>query len=647
MDNCNSNSNVETFYTDLTNLAENNLLLPFYGREKIISEVVDVLNRKIKSNVILLGDSGVGKTAIVEGLALRIINGNVPISLIGKRIFSLNIIELISGSRYRGDFEERLNNVLKRIISTGSGILFIDEIHSIVNNAGNYSLNISNILKPILSGSSFKCIGATTYNEYFKTFVGADEALIRRFKNINVPEMSVDETYKLLKTVKHTYEKCHKVHFSNKIIKICVNLSDKFILNKKFPDKAIDIIDNVGALISKKNIPRSVINIFNKIMDLRLKKFDYIQSYDYSNAIRLRDEIEILRNDISNSINQNSENTYKIVKCESLIPVLSRMSEIREDIILKFINCTDEFYSNKLPKTFNDKNLFGNDINKCIDVIMKNFYFYDVSASPIGRFIYNKFSYNDFKTFGETLSKILYLNNNCFYYLDILNFINDESSNVDLDNFINSIAEHVIKHPNTVILLDNFERITYSMLKFIYKIFNTCSFQNKARTINCKNVIFVIGVKCQDIKGNTIGFYKRTIENNKSRIFVDDMCNDIFLKLSNYCEYINPNYNYDVENNALNEINKLVKIANEYGIDINLTNNFLNSLQLYCKNNSSKKDLDNEFINKKLIDKLFVLIKKNKRLSANSNSYLLKIENDNIDIVESKNNHINEKITDN
>ena len=141
---------IKNFYTDLTHLAENNLLMPFCGRDDIINEIVDVLNRKIKSNVILLGEPGVGKTAIVEGLASRIVNGKVPISLLGKKVYSLNIAELIAGSKYRGDFEERLNNVLKNIIDTGSGILFIDEIHTIINTGGNFGLDIANILKPIL-----------------------------------------------------------------------------------------------------------------------------------------------------------------------------------------------------------------------------------------------------------------------------------------------------------------------------------------------------------------------------------------------------------------------------------------------------------------------------------------------------------------
>ena len=639
MDSENINTNVETFYTDLTHSAENNLLFPFYGREKIINEVIDVLNRKVKSNVILLGDSGVGKTAIVEGLALRIVNGKVPLSLIGKKIYSLNIIELISGSRYRGDFEERLNNVLKKIINTGSGILFIDEIHSLVNSGGNYNLDISNILKPILSRSNFKCIGATTYGEYSKAFINSDEAFARRFKNINVPEMSAEETYKLLRTVKGAYEECHKVHFTDKIIKCCLDLSNKFILNKKFPDKAIDIIDNLGSLVSKKDVPKSINNIFNRLNELRIKKSDYIQGYDYLKAIKVRDEIKILSKNVFNSLNRSFENIYKIAKYDALVPVISRISEIKEDIISRFLRYINDFDIIRQPlKNYNKLPASGN-IERCIDIIMKNFYFYDINTSPIGRFIYNKYSYNDLRVFGEILSKTLYRTSDNFLYVDVLNYINSDSDNIDMNTFMETFSEMITKHSNMVILIDNIEKMTYQMLKFIYKVFITGFFKNNSRRIiNCKNIVFILGIKCISNKSDVIGFYKVNNNVNKKRIFQDDMCNDIFLKLFKCCEQINSNYNRDIRTDILNELNKLLRVTNGYGININISDDFVESFYSYYNNNNFKNDLLSELISKKLIDKLFVLIKRNKITHINKNSYLLKIENNNISIVEKNDN---------
>lgn len=631
----NPNIDVEVFYTDLTHLAENNLLLPFYGRDGIINEVIDVLNRKVKSNVILLGDSGVGKTAIVEGLAIRIINGDVPLSLVGMRIFSLNIIELISGSRYRGDFEERLNNVLKKINSIGSGILFIDEIHSLVNNAGNYSLDISNILKPILSRSNFKCIGATTYSEYFKAFTSSDEALARRFKNIDVPEMSPSETYMLLRTAKQSYGKCHSVNFSDKIIRSCVDLSHKFILHKKFPDKAIDILDNFGAFISKKDIPRNINNIFTRISELRSRKHDYILGYDYLNAIRVRDEIKELNNNISNNINRSYRSTFKMAKCESLVPILSRISEIKEDIISRFLSYINESSVNKVSKNNFSGIFFNEDINKCIDVIMKNFYFYDIYDSPVGRFIYYKSSDSDFKIFGKMLAGSLYNSSSNYLYLDVLNFVNSGSDSTDLSSLSNTISDNVMKHYNTTVLIDNFEEMTYSMLEFIYKVFNTGHFRdNSNRIVNCKNVVFMLGLKSIDERKDKIGFYKVVAGSRKTRLFVDEASNDIFLKLSGCCEHINPSQSYDVSNDVIRGINKLVDITRGYGVKVSIPGNFLEMFFSYCNNNGLRGDLVSEFINKRLVDKLFVLIKKNKRLSNNNSSYLLNVTDDTIDIIE-------------
>ena len=630
-----TNVNTEVFYTDLTHLAENNLLLPFYGRGEIIDEVIDVLNRKVKSNVILLGESGVGKTAIVEGLAIRIVNGNVPLSLIGKRVFSLNIIELISGSRYRGDFEERLNNVLKKIISTGSGILFIDEIHSLVNNAGNYSLDISNILKPILSRSNFKCIGATTYSEYFKAFTNSDEALARRFKNINVPEMSTSETYMLLRMAKQAYGRCHNVHFSDKIIRSCVDLSNKFILHKKFPDKAIDILDNFGALISKKDIPRNINNIFSRISELRSRKYDYVQGYDYLNAIKVRDEIKELNSTISSSINRSFRNTFRVAKCESLVPVLSRISEIKENIILRFLCYTDGFNVNKVSKNSFSGTFFNEDIEKCVDTIMKNFYFYDIYDHPVGRFIYYKSSDSDFRIFGKMLAGSLYNSNDNYLYLDMLNYINSGSDNTDLSAFLGAISDRVMKHYNIVILIDNFEKMSYPMLKFIYSVFNNGRFRDSSdKVVNCKNVVFLLGLRSTDERRDSIGFYKVVTGGSRVRLFLDNGSNDVFLKLSGCCEYIRPSHNYDISKDIINDIGKLINITKGYGIKVSIPDNFLEMFYSYCLNNGLKGDLVSEFINKRLVDKLFVLIKKNKRLNKNNSSYLLNVTDDAIDVIE-------------
>lgn len=642
--NQNNNKNIEKFYTDLTHLAENNLLLPFYGREKIINEMIDILNRKIKSNVILLGEPGVGKTAIVEGLALRIVTGKVPMSLIGKKIYSLNIAELLSGSRYRGDFEERLNNVLKQIISSGSGILFIDEIHTIVNSGGNSSLDIANILKPILSRSNFKCIGATTNTEYYKTFITTDGALARRFKNIYVPEMSTEETYKLLKIIKFSFEKTHNVHFGDKIIKSAIDLSNKFILNKKFPDKAIDIIDNCGSMISQKNPPKTTNKMFNKIIDLRLKKYDCIQNYDYIKAIKVRDEIKSLSKEIYNNINNTAYSTYKIVKFNVLISIISRMSDIREEIIEKFLNQIENInLLNHNDKKTKDVTTINESLNKCINIILKNFYFYDISNYPVGRFIYVKNKMNNSKKFCEDLAKTIYKNNDNFLYIDMQNYNITNETDVDILNDLNNtISDKISKYYNSVVLIDNFERSTYPILKSFYTIFSTGYIQNSShKRINCKNTVFFLSIEQKKLTTNKIGFYQTNyVNNNQFNIFPTIDENNIFLKIIKISEIlsINTNVNNILKSELINEINRLIKSLNNYGVEVNFSNTFIEAMYTsYFNSTVNTYNSVQEFINKKLTENLFTFIKKNIRLQSKEQKYTLRMENNEINIIENNN----------
>ena len=642
--NTNNNKNIEKFYTDLTHLAENNLLLPFYGREKIINEMIDILNRKIKSNVILLGEPGVGKTAIVEGLALRIVTGKVPISLIGKKIYSLNIAELLSGSRYRGDFEERLNNVLKQIISSGSGILFIDEIHTIVNTGGNSSLDIANILKPILSRSSFKCIGATTNTEYYKTFISSDGALARRFKNIYVPEMSTEETYKLLKIIKFSFEKTHNVHFGDKIIKNCIDLSNKFILNKKFPDKAIDIIDNCGSMMSQKTLPKTTNKMFNKITDLRLKKYECILNYDYLKAIKVREEIKSLSKEICNDINNSVHGTYKIVKLNVLISIISRMSDIKEEIIEKFINQIENlnipYINDKKTKELIKTN---ESINKCINIILKNFYFYDINNCPVGRFIYVKNKFSNTKKFCEDLARTIYKNYDNFLYIDMQNYNITNETDVDILNDLNNtISDKISKYYNSVIVIDNFERSTYPILKSFYSIFSNGYIQNNShRRVNCKNAVFFFAIEQKKLTTTKIGFYQAShILSNQYNIFTNLEENNIFSKILKLSEIIsvNSNVNNVLKSEIINELNKLIKSLNNYGVELNFSNTFIEAMYTsYLQNDTNAYNSVQDFISKKLTENLFTFIKKNIRLQSREQKYTLKMENNEINIIENIN----------
>ncbi|MGI9083127.1 MAG: ATP-dependent Clp protease ATP-binding subunit ClpA, partial [Candidatus Fonsibacter lacus] len=243
-----TNSPLETYCVNLNKKAEQNKIDRLIGRTVEVDRLAQILCRRTKNNPLLVGDPGVGKTAIVEGLALKIFNNEVPEILKSHVIFSLDMGTLIAGTRYRGDFEERLKLIIKEIEKNKNYILFIDEIHTLVGagSTSGSSMDASNMLKPALQAGNIRCIGSTTYNEY-RLFFEKDRALQRRFQKIDVPEPTIDEAYKIMYGIRSKYEKFHNVKFTDVAIKASVDLSSKYIGNKKLPDKSIDIIDELGS----------------------------------------------------------------------------------------------------------------------------------------------------------------------------------------------------------------------------------------------------------------------------------------------------------------------------------------------------------------------------------------------------------------
>ncbi len=241
------------YTVNLTKLAKKGALTPVIGREKEIERTIQILCRKQKNNPIHVGESGVGKTAITEGLAQRIVNGNVPSFLKNSTIYLLKMSDLVAGAKFRGDFEERLKRVIGEVQKEENPILFIDEIHTIVdaNSGGGGGLEASDLLKPILTNGNIRCIGATTYDEYSKYFE-KDKALVRRFQKVDIEEPSEDEAVKILKGLREDYEKFHKVQYSDEVLEQAVHLSARHIRERFLPDKAIDLIDEAGAFLKIK-----------------------------------------------------------------------------------------------------------------------------------------------------------------------------------------------------------------------------------------------------------------------------------------------------------------------------------------------------------------------------------------------------------
>ena len=288
-----SNSLVlDQFGRNLTQAAKDGKLDPVVGRESEVERIMQVLSRRTKNNPVLIGEPGVGKTAVVEGLALDIVNGKVPETLKDKQLYSLDLGSLVAGSRYRGDFEERLKKVLKEINQRGDIILFIDEIHTLVGaGAAEGAIDAASLLKPKLARGELQTIGATTLDEYRK-HIEKDAALERRFQPVNVPEPSVDLTIEILRGVRDKYEAHHRVSISDKALVAAATLSDRYINDRFLPDKAVDLIDEAGARmrIKRMTAPADLQEIDSKIADVRRQKEAAIDEQDFEKAAGLRDK---------------------------------------------------------------------------------------------------------------------------------------------------------------------------------------------------------------------------------------------------------------------------------------------------------------------------------------------------------------------
>lgn len=282
---------LDNFGRDLTKMAEDNKLDPIVGREQEIERVSQILSRRKKNNPILIGEPGVGKSAIAEGLALRIVQRKVSRVLFNKRVVTLDLASLVAGTKYRGQFEERMKAVMNELEKSPDVILFIDEIHTIIGAGGaSGSLDASNMFKPALARGEIQCIGATTLDEY-RQYVEKDGALERRFQKVLVEPTSPEETITILHNIKEKYEEHHNVSFTDDAIEACVSLTNRYISDRHLPDKAIDALDEAGSRVHITNIkvPKNIIDIEKKIEDIKEEKNRVVRSQKYEEAARLRD----------------------------------------------------------------------------------------------------------------------------------------------------------------------------------------------------------------------------------------------------------------------------------------------------------------------------------------------------------------------
>lgn len=299
----NSNTpNLDEYSRDLTEMAEEGKLDPVIGRDKEIERVIQVLSRRTKNNPVVIGEPGVGKTAIIEGLAERIIEENVPELLLGKRVVALDLSSLVAGSKYRGEFEKRLKGVMNDVIENGDVILFIDELHTLVGaGAAEGAIDAANILKPALARGELQTIGATTLDEYRK-HIEEDAALERRFQSILIKENTTEEAIKILKGLRDPYEAHHKVQITDKAIKAAVNLSHRYITDRFLPDKAIDLIDEAASKVRLRNTtrPPEFKDLSNKLEEAQKEKESAVKNQEFEKAADLRDREKELKEELNN-----------------------------------------------------------------------------------------------------------------------------------------------------------------------------------------------------------------------------------------------------------------------------------------------------------------------------------------------------------
>jgi len=343
---------LDHFGRDLTQLARDGKLDPVIGREREMERVVQTLSRRKKNNPVLIGEPGIGKTAIVEGLAQKIVTKSIPQVLESKRVINLDMASIVAGTKYRGQFEERLKALMVELQKNDNVIIFIDELHTIVGAGGSEgSLDASNIFKPALSRGELQCIGATTYDEYRK-YVEKDGALARRFQTIMVDPPSVPETISILTGLRHAYEDHHKVAYTDKAIDAAVKLSDRYISDRYLPDKAIDVIDEAGARkrLASMGIPPEVREAESEIADVRKEKEKAVEQQEFEKAAKLRDRQEKLEGALleKKALWRRSKTDQRLaVDEETVIEVIANMtgiplSRIEEEESKKLLKLEDE-----------------------------------------------------------------------------------------------------------------------------------------------------------------------------------------------------------------------------------------------------------------------------------------------------------------
>ncbi len=512
---------LDNFGRDITKLAEEGKLDPIVGRETEIERVSQILSRRKKNNPILIGEPGVGKTAIVEGLALRIIQRKVSRVLFDKRIVMLDLAALVAGTKYRGQFEERMKAIMNELEKNRDVILFIDEIHTIVGAGGaTGSLDASNIFKPALARGELQAIGASTLDEY-RQYIEKDGALDRRFQKVLIEPPSVEDSLLILNNIKDKYEEYHNVEYSDDAITACVLLSNRYITDRFLPDKAIDVLDEVGARVHLKNIhvPQNIIELERQIEEIREEKNRVVKNQRYEDAARLRDKEKRFQEDLERA-KQEWEEESKIKKYPVSEDDIAEVVAMMTGIPVKRVAQSE---SNKLLHMGKDLKtaIIGQDeaVGKVVKAIQRNRAGLKSPKKPIGSFIFLGPTGVGKTELAKALARYLFDGDDALIRIDMSEYMEKFS----ISRLIGAppgyvgyeeggqLTEKVRRKPYSVILFDEIEKAHPDVYNILLQVLDDGQLTDGlGRKIDFKNTLIImtsnIGVRTLKDFGSGVGF---------------------------------------------------------------------------------------------------------------------------------------------
>ena len=535
-------------------MAENDELDPIIGRNIEIQRVSQILSRRKKNNPLLIGEPGVGKSAIAEGLAIRIIKKKVSRVLYNKRIISLDLASLVAGTKYRGQFEERMKAVMNELEKNSDIILFIDEIHTIVGAGGaTGSLDASNMFKPALARGTIQCIGATTLDEY-RNSIEKDGALERRFQKIIVEQTNEEETLEILKNIKDKYEDHHNVIYTDEALLACVKLTSRYMTDRHLPDKAIDALDEAGSRVHLTNldVPQHILDLEKELEDVKHEKNTAVKNQKYEKAASYRDKEKNIENKLSIAQNQWEEECKKnkeVVNEESIADVVSMMTGIP-------LNKLKQSESNKLSKLTSlvKENIIGQDkaIEKVVKSIQRNRAGLKDPKKPIGSFIFLGQTGVGKTQLAKILAKELFDSEEALIRVDMSEYmekfavsrlIGAPPGYVGYEDG-GQLTEKIRRKPYAVVLLDEIEKAHPDIFNMLLQVlddgFLTDSLGRKIDFTNCVIIMTSnIGVKKIQDFGSGVGFgttakksqedsfTRKTIMNSLKKKFAPEFLNRI------------------------------------------------------------------------------------------------------------------------